>query len=40
MSTPFEIVSAAILLGIIPIGIVYLFLQKYIYYGLAGTIKS
>jgi multiple sugar transport system permease protein len=40
MSTPFEIVSAAILLGIIPIGIAYLFLQKYIYYGLAGAIKS
>ncbi len=40
MSTPFEIVAAAILLGIIPIGIVYLFLQKYIYYGLAGAIKS
>jgi raffinose/stachyose/melibiose transport system permease protein len=39
-ATPFEIVSAAILLGIIPIGIVYLFLQKYIYYGLAGAIKS
>jgi ABC-type sugar transport system, permease component len=40
MSTPFEIVAAAILLGIIPIGIVYLFLQKYIYYGLSGAIKS
>lgn len=40
MATPFEIVAAAILLGIIPIGIVYLFLQKYIYYGLAGAIKS
>ncbi len=39
-ATPFEIVSAAILLGIIPIGIVYLFLQKYIYYGLAGAVKS
>ncbi len=40
MATPFEIVSAAILLGIIPIGIAYLFLQKYIFYGLAGAIKS
>lgn len=40
MATPFEIVSAAILLGIIPIGIVFLFLQKYIYYGLAGAVKS
>lgn len=40
MATPFEIVAAAILLGIIPIGIVFLFLQKYIYYGLAGAVKS
>lgn len=39
-ATPFEIVSAAILLGIIPIGIVYLILQKYIFYGLTGAIKS
>ena len=40
MSTPFEIVAAAILIGIIPIGIVFLFLQKYIYYSLAGAVKS
>lgn len=40
MSTPFEIVAAAILIGIIPIGLVFLFLQKYIYYGLAGAVKS
>lgn len=40
MATPFEIVAAAILLGVIPIGIVYIFLQKYIFYGLAGAIKS
>lgn len=40
MATPFEIVAAAILLGVIPIGIVYLFLQKYIFYGLAGAVKS
>lgn len=39
-ATPFEIVAAAILLGIIPIGIVFLFLQKYIYYGLTGAVKS
>lgn len=39
-ATPFEIVAAAILIGIIPIGIVYLCLQKYIFYGLAGAIKS
>lgn len=40
MATPFEIVAAAILIGIIPIGIVYIFLQKYIFYGLAGAVKS
>ncbi|HHU73776.1 MAG TPA: carbohydrate ABC transporter permease [Clostridiales bacterium] len=40
MATPFEIVSAAILLGIVPIGIAYLFLQKYIFYGLSGAVKS
>ncbi len=39
-ATPFEIVAAAILLGIIPIGIAYIFLQKYIFYGLAGAVKS
>lgn len=39
-STPFEIVAAAILIGIVPIGIAYLLLQKYIFYGLAGAIKS
>ncbi|MEN8904833.1 MAG: carbohydrate ABC transporter permease [Clostridiales bacterium] len=39
-ATPFEIVAAAILIGIVPIGIVFLLLQKYIYYGLAGAIKS
>ena len=40
MSTPFEIVSAAILIGIIPILIVYIFMQRYIFYGLGGAIKS
>jgi len=39
-STPFEIVSAAILIGIVPIGIVFILLQKYIYYGLAGAVKA
>jgi raffinose/stachyose/melibiose transport system permease protein len=39
-ATPFEIVAAAILLGIVPIGIAYLLLQRYIFYGLAGAIKS
>lgn len=38
--TPFEIVSAAILIGIIPIGIVYIFMQKYIFYAMAGAVKS
>ncbi len=39
-ATPFEIVAAAIILGVIPIGITFLFLQRYIFYGLAGAIKS
>lgn len=39
-ATPFEIVAAAILIGIIPIGIAYLLLQRHIFYGLAGAIKS
>lgn len=39
-ATPFEIVAAAILLGIVPIMIVFLLLQRYIFYGLAGAIKS
>lgn len=38
-STPFEIVAAAILIGIIPISIVYILLQKHIFYGLGGAIK-
>lgn len=39
MATPFEIVSAAIIIGMIPIMIVFIFLQKYIYNGLAGAVK-
>ncbi len=39
MSTPFEIVAAAIIIGMIPIMIVFIFLQKYIYNGLAGSVK-
>lgn len=39
-ATPFEIVSAAILLGVIPIAIVYILLQKYIFYGLSGAVKT
>lgn len=39
MSTPFEIVSSAILIGMVPIIIVFVCLQKYIYNGLAGSVK-
>ena len=40
MSTPFEIVSAAILIGMIPILIIFISLQKYIYNGIAaGAVK-
>jgi raffinose/stachyose/melibiose transport system permease protein len=39
-ATPFEIVATAIILGIIPIGVVFLLLQRYIFYGLAGAVKS
>ena len=39
-ATPFEIVAAAILLGIVPIMIVFLLLQKHIFYGLAGAVKA
>ncbi|MGN0667083.1 MAG: carbohydrate ABC transporter permease [Huintestinicola sp.] len=39
MSTPFEIVSAAILIGMVPIIVVFICLQKYIYNGLAGSVK-
>lgn len=40
MATPFEIVSAAIIIGMIPIVLIFLFLQKYIYSGLsAGAVK-
>lgn len=38
-STPFEIVAAAIILGMIPIAIVYITLQKYIFNGLGGAVK-
>lgn len=40
MATPFEIVAAAILIGMIPILIVFISLQKYIYNGIAaGAVK-
>ncbi|WP_338064569.1 carbohydrate ABC transporter permease [Thermoclostridium stercorarium] len=39
-ATPFEIVAAAILLGIIPIIVVFLFLQKQIFHSLTGAVKA
>lgn len=40
MSTPFEIVAAAIIIGMIPILIIFISLQKYIYNGIAaGAVK-
>ncbi|MDR0524464.1 MAG: carbohydrate ABC transporter permease [Spirochaetaceae bacterium] len=40
LSTPFEVVSAAVLMAVIPVVILFLFAQKYIYNGLAGAVKS
>jgi multiple sugar transport system permease protein len=40
LSTPFEVVSAAVLMATIPIIILFLFAQQYIYNGLAGAVKS
>ncbi|GHU03041.1 sugar ABC transporter permease [Spirochaetia bacterium] len=40
LSTPFEVVSAAVLMATIPVIILFLFAQKYIYNGLAGAVKS
>ncbi len=40
ISVPFEIVSAAVMIAIIPVLIMFLFLQKYIYNGLGGAVKS
>ncbi|MDR1029593.1 MAG: carbohydrate ABC transporter permease [Treponema sp.] len=40
LSTPFEVVSAAVLLATIPMLILFLFCQRYIYNGLAGAVKS
>ncbi|MDR2535787.1 MAG: carbohydrate ABC transporter permease [Treponema sp.] len=40
LSTPFEVVSAAVLMATIPVVILFLFAQNYIYNGLAGAVKS
>lgn len=40
LSTPFEVVSAAVLMATIPVIILFLFAQNYIYNGLAGAVKS
>ncbi|MDR1325909.1 MAG: carbohydrate ABC transporter permease [Treponema sp.] len=40
LSTPFEVVSAAVLMATIPAIILFVFAQKYIYNGLAGAVKS
>ncbi|MDR0636461.1 MAG: carbohydrate ABC transporter permease [Treponema sp.] len=40
LSTPFEVVSAAVLMATIPMLILFLFCQRYIYNGLAGAVKS
>jgi multiple sugar transport system permease protein len=40
LSTPFEVVSAAVLLATIPMLVLFLFCQRYIYNGLAGAVKS
>jgi multiple sugar transport system permease protein len=40
LSTPFEVVSAAVLMATIPVIVLFLFAQRYIYNGLAGAVKS
>jgi multiple sugar transport system permease protein len=40
LSTPFEVVSAAVLMATIPMIVLFLFAQRYIYNGLAGAVKS
>jgi multiple sugar transport system permease protein len=40
LSTPFEVVSAAVLMATVPIIVLFLFAQQYIYNGLAGAVKS
>ncbi len=40
LSTPFEVVSAAVIIATIPMLIAFLFLQQHIYNGLGGAVKS
>jgi multiple sugar transport system permease protein len=40
LGTPFEVVSAAVLLATIPVLIMFLLFQKQIYNGLGGAVKS
>jgi multiple sugar transport system permease protein len=40
LSTPFEVVAAAVLMATIPMIVLFLFAQRYIYNGLAGAVKS
>lgn len=40
LSTPFEVVSAAVLIATIPVIIMFLLFQKQIYNGLGGAVKS
>lgn len=40
LAVPFEVVSAAVIIATIPVLIMFLFLQKYIYNGLGGAVKS
>lgn len=40
LSTPYEVVSAAVIIATVPVIIIFLFLQRYIYDGLGGAVKS
>ena len=40
LSAPFEVLSAAVLLATIPVIIMFLFLQRFIYDGLSGAVKG
>lgn len=40
LSTPFEVVSAAVLIATVPVIVMFLLFQKQIYNGLGGAVKS
>jgi multiple sugar transport system permease protein len=40
LSTPFEVVSAAVLMATVPVIALFIFAQRYIYNGLAGAVKQ